>query len=165
MIHPNLHTPNCCITNAGDKRFRLRSLCADADRVRFVANTRVAYIDVVIACGEIGSGLSAQCDVAAAGCVPMERLMTAGRVVAASGVVFERLKTIGRVVAASGVALRAPQNRWPCCCCLWCCRGALDALGRVFVAGCVLKERINTVGRVGVAGCVAEERMKPVAVL
>ena len=51
LIHPNLHTSDCCITNTGDKRFRLRALCADADRVRFIANTLVAYIDVVIASG------------------------------------------------------------------------------------------------------------------
>src|SRR2546427_282270 len=44
LIYPNLHTSNRRITNAGDKRFRLCSLCADADRVRFVPSTLVAYI-------------------------------------------------------------------------------------------------------------------------
>ena len=97
LIHPNLHTSDCCITNTGDKRFRLRALCADADRVRFVANTLVAYIDVVIASGEMRSGVSAQGSVAAAGRVAVKRRIAICCIIISSLITNERKFTTGRV--------------------------------------------------------------------
>ena len=61
----------------------LDSCCADADGVGLARNTMVADVDIVTACGEIYTGLKAQGDVAAAGCVVKERLNTSGRVGAA----------------------------------------------------------------------------------
>jgi hypothetical protein len=59
LIDPNLLTPNGCATNAGDKGFRLRSLCADADRVGLAASTVIPDVDVIAAASEIASGIGA----------------------------------------------------------------------------------------------------------
>ena len=140
MIHPNLHTPNCCIANAGDKRFRLRALCADADCIRFVANTLVADIDVVIACGEIESGLSAQRDVEGTGCVPMSAFLPLAVLPAAVVLLLERLKPLAvlllpvvlfsSALTAAGRVVLPPSG---------CCRKSADRPLAVFcTAGCVV---------------------------
>jgi hypothetical protein len=54
-------------TNAGDKGGRVSFFRANADGGGFGLNTFVANIDIVIACGEIQTGLNAQGDIAAAG--------------------------------------------------------------------------------------------------
>ena len=74
----------------------------------FASHTKVADIDIVIASGEIHTGFKAQCDVAAAGSVAIERLNTIGRVVAAGCVAKERLVTVGRVAVAGWLLLSAP---------------------------------------------------------
>jgi hypothetical protein len=48
-------------------------LCADADGVRFGGDATVADIDVIITCREIRTSEIAQCDVAAAGWVIIQR--------------------------------------------------------------------------------------------
>lgn len=73
-------------TNARDERICLRATRADADGVRLASDAGVADIDVVIARGEIYTGLIPQSDVVAAGGVEIERGVTAGRVFVAGGV-------------------------------------------------------------------------------
>jgi hypothetical protein len=53
-----------CMSDAGDKRFRLRSLPADADRVGLRSNTLVAYIDIIITRRERITGMITQGDIA-----------------------------------------------------------------------------------------------------
>ena len=59
-----------------------------------------ADIDIVIARGEVATGVKAQRDVVAAGGVAKERVNTVGRVVVAGGVANRARKTDGRVVCA-----------------------------------------------------------------
>src|SRR6478672_7611355 len=87
-------------TNARDERICLRAARADADGVRLASDAGVADIDIIIARGQIYTGLIPQSDVVAAGGIGIERGVTAGRVVAAGGVGMERIITDGRVVAA-----------------------------------------------------------------
>jgi hypothetical protein len=104
LIHPNLHTPNRCITNAGDKRFCLRSICADANRPCVAHHSRIADIDVVITCSEVAACFSAYSDVPAARCIRLKRTNPSGRVVTASRVGKESVSTSGRIEDASCVA-------------------------------------------------------------
>src|ERR1019366_9179917 len=80
---------NDCPIDAGDKSGRMglhreviligHSLReADADGVRLGSNTEVADVDVVVACGEILTGVLAQCDVGVACCTVNERSITIG---------------------------------------------------------------------------------------
>ena len=62
---------------------------------------------LLLAGGEIRTGLSAQCDVVAAGCVDAERIMTDGRVVVAGGVGKERAKAPVAVLLLPVVLLRS----------------------------------------------------------
>src|SRR5438093_8253338 len=142
LIHPNLHTPNRCIANSGDKRFRLRSMCSDADCVRFVTNTLVTYVDVVIACGEIAARSKSQRDVLVAGCVVMERISACARVEVAGCIIDERPNPGGCVGVADGVS-----------------KQRLRTDSRVFAARCVFLERKKPGGCVGVAGGVCSERI------
>ena len=77
MVSTITPTPlgNRCPANAGDKGFRLSSGCADADGSGLARDTTVANIDIVTARGEIDTGMKAQCDVVAAGCVVQERFI------------------------------------------------------------------------------------------
>ena len=113
-----------CPANAGDKGGALSSFCANADGVGLAGSASVEDIDVVAAGGKIDPCIHAQCDVAVAGCVAKERLVTAGRVVGAGCVAKERCKTVGHVVGAGCVAIE---------------RGI--AVGHVVAAGCVAIER------------------------
>jgi hypothetical protein len=81
-----------CPTDAGDKSAVVRALFADTDFVGLARHSSVADINIVIARGEIPTGLKAQGDIAPAGCV-IERLSTVGCVEAAGLVVKERLIT------------------------------------------------------------------------
>ena len=128
--------------NASEIGGRLGSLRADADGGGLGRNTCIADVDIVIARSKVCTGGSAQCDVAAAGGVIVERIFTGGRVCAAGCVEHEGLKTVGRVVLAGGVA-----------------KERSNTVGRVVVAGGVAKERIKTAGRVVAAGGVAKERI------
>src|SRR5204863_1603560 len=94
----------CCHgrpTNAGDKRMRVSSFCANAHVIGLASFTFIANVDIVTARGEIDSGRIAYRDVAASRCVTGERKPTAGRVVAAGGITKERKIATGRVVVAS----------------------------------------------------------------
>jgi len=81
-------TCNCCATNPHDEGACLR--IADADGAVVAGEPAVADIDIAIARGEIKTGISAQGDVAAAGCVVGERSVTVGRVAVAGGVAKKR---------------------------------------------------------------------------
>src|SRR4029077_4046496 len=125
---------------AGDKSSGpLRMGEADADCVGLARESRVVNMDVVISCGEFGTGESAQCDVVPAGCVGAESKLTGGRVVVAGCVVKERSATVCRVAISGCVAY---QSR--------------TAVGRVAIAGCVVKERLKTDCRVVAADGVQE---------
>ena len=95
---------------------------ADADVAGLAGNPSVADIDIVIAGGEIvhrramsnGRVVSCRCVVTVAHRSPMA-------VLSAGCVATERRITDGRVVAAGCVVKERIQNRWPCCCCRWCC--------------------------------------------
>ena len=92
---------------------------------------------VIAASGVVKERMRTIGRVVAAGCVAKERFKTVGCVVVAGCVAKERSDTVGRVEAAGGVAKErsnplavltcrsycfgAPQNRWLCCCCRWCC--------------------------------------------
>src|SRR6266481_6469668 len=52
-------------TNAGDKRMRVSSFCANADVIGLASFTFIAYIDIVTARGQIDTGRIAYRDVAA----------------------------------------------------------------------------------------------------
>ena len=93
------------LPNACDKCRRLTSSRADSDHARLTRNSLVANIDIVIARSEVYTGEIAQRDVAAAGCVELERSIAGGSVVAAGGVQLEGIKTAGRVVDAVSVEL------------------------------------------------------------
>ena len=103
-VYLNRCAANRCPINAGHKRFRLGSLCANADGVGLGRNTSVADIDIVIARGEVDSGVNAKGDVVVAGGVGNERKSTISRVFDAGGVEIERVNTVGRVPKAGGVA-------------------------------------------------------------
>ena len=117
--------------------------CADADGVGLARNTSVADIDIVIARGEIATGLKAQGDVVAAGGVANERMLTDGRVVVAGGVVNERI-----------------EHRWPCCVPVVLLKSACTTGGRVALPVVLFVERTHTVGRVVAAGGVVIERIE-----
>jgi hypothetical protein len=70
----------------------VKSWNADVNALGLLNKTRVADVDIVIARGEISSGLKAQCEVGAAGVV-QERTSTDGRVFFAGGVARERATT------------------------------------------------------------------------
>src|SRR5205823_13590624 len=104
-VYLNGYAHNSCSADAGDKGGRLSSLRANADGVGFGRNTFIADIDIVIACGQIKTGTTAQGDIAAAGFVAKERCLAIGRVVAASRVAIERCLTGGRVEVANSVVI------------------------------------------------------------
>src|SRR5438128_999852 len=137
----------------------MSSYRANANAVGLASNTRVADIDIVIACGEINAGLKTHGDVSVTGGVAIECKSTVGRVVV-SGVVKERLPTGSGVLGAgcaesqgcaavSGVAgaVRVAKER-----------GTTG--GRVVVSGYMAKQRITTNGGVGEPGRAAIERIK-----
>ena len=93
-------------TNPRDERICLRAARADADGVRLASDAGVADIDIIIARGEIYTGLIPQSDVVAAGGVEIERGVTAARVFVASGVGIERRITAGRILAAACVEVQ-----------------------------------------------------------
>src|SRR4029077_7608343 len=116
---------------AGDKSGRVNSGRADADCAGLARDSRVANIDVVISCGEIGTGESAQCDVVPASCEIKTGPKTHCNVVPAGCVTSEAKRTVCRVLVAGCVAY---QSR--------------TSVGRVAIAGCVVKERLKTDCRV-----------------
>ena len=94
------------------KVFCLRSLRADADRVRFARDAIVADVDIVAAGGEVRPASTPNAMLllpvvllrahshrpcCSAGGVAKERCKTVGRVAAAGGVAIERINTVGRV--------------------------------------------------------------------
>ena len=87
--------------NTGDVNGGLSSHRPDANGIRLVSNTYIADVDIVIARSEIAPGEIAQCDVADAGCVVKERIVTGGSVAVAGGVGKER-KTTGSGVPDGG---------------------------------------------------------------
>src|SRR5439155_14460574 len=92
-------------TDASDIGVRVSAYVADANSIALGRNTEVADVGIVIARGEISTGSSAQCDIAAAGCVASERIKTAGRVGLALCVAIERQNTVGRIGAAGFVEI------------------------------------------------------------
>ena len=89
----------CLPTNAGNEgsilassRGSLIEACADADGIGLASNTRVPYINIIIARGEATAGKNAHGDVVHAGGVVIKRTGTNGRVVAALGVTPERCR-------------------------------------------------------------------------
>ncbi len=87
-IYDNCHTCwNSCPANSTDVCIRL--LQADADGVRLVTYTRVAYIDIKTARADTVTGLIAQCNIGVAGCVEIERTETGSRVETAARIAPE----------------------------------------------------------------------------
>src|SRR5437660_3295014 len=78
-----------CSADASDKSGAVHSCRADTDGVGLISNPSVAYVDIVVADGEICTGSIAQCDVAAPGGVVRKRIKTIDRVEAAGGIVHE----------------------------------------------------------------------------
>src|SRR5207249_6265073 len=101
--YPSRHSYSA---NARDKCGRLSSYPADANCLGLASNTFVAYIDIVIACGEAEACIIAQRDVERTGCVVQHRILTVGCVVAPCRVGTERALTAGGVVVASCVAIK-----------------------------------------------------------
>ena len=130
---------NCHPIDPGDKGIRVSSSSADANCVRLGRNTSISNIDIIIAGGEISTGVSAQCDIERASGIARECVVTGGRVAAAVCVARERKNTGGRVEGPCIVKER------------------LKTGGRVAVALFVVSERTSTVGRIAVALCVASE--------
>src|SRR5207253_5679840 len=106
---------HCDPENTRNKGAVLRALLADANFAGLARCTQhvSSDIDVVVAGGEICTGIEAQSDVAGgvgkkrlrtvggvlgAGCVATKRIKTGGRILAARCVAFERKSTVGRVV-------------------------------------------------------------------
>src|SRR5216683_1436943 len=129
-------------TDAGDKSRSLRSLLPDADGFGLARHTRVANIDVVIACGEIEASVIPQRYVEASGCVVKERIKTVGCVVVAGCVVKKRAFADCCVTVTGHVAKERPTTD-----------------GRIVIGGCVASERIKTDRRVVAAGRIANERI------
>ena len=120
-VYDNCYTSwNGYPTDAGDKGLKMLCVVADADGVGLGGGTCGGDIDIVTACGESITGISAQRDVVAAatvlnervpadGCIKIavivieERLITGGRVPKTSGIARQRLMPIGRVFVPSGV--------------------------------------------------------------
>ncbi len=162
--------------NTGGKRFRLRSLCANANRVRFASNASIADINIVVTRREVEASVTAQCDVAAAGCVAKERFVTVTGIVAAgyvksdglktgagvagaSGVGNERLKTNGHIAAVEGGAVKRLKTDGDVMAADGVAIERLRADGRAAETGCMAIERIKTYRRVVGAGCEAEKRV------
>jgi hypothetical protein len=122
---------NSCAENAHDIGGGLCSLGSDANCIRFGRNTDIADVDVIIARGEVGTSLKAQCCIGAAG------------VAAAGRVVQQRKNTGGRVGVAGGVAVERT-----------------DTGGCIRLAACVVVERLTASGGVVVAVGIAVERLK-----
>src|SRR5215471_7973859 len=101
---------HCCSSNTCDVGGSLCSRRADANGVGFVSNTRVANIDITIACGEVGTGASAQRNIVAAGCVGTQRKSAHGCVLAAGCIVTKRTSAGGCVGAAGCVAHKRPST-------------------------------------------------------
>src|SRR5262249_30757383 len=86
--------------DAGDVRSCLCPLGADTDGVGLPRASAVAYVDIVVARGEVATGKIAQCYVAGAGCVIQERIVAGGCVTVAGCVEKKRKITNCRVVRA-----------------------------------------------------------------
>src|SRR6266498_1010781 len=129
----------CHPTHSGDKGSRLSTLVADADGIALASHTKGADIDIRVACSEIAAGLRAQGDVAGAGGVVNERILTNGRVEAADCVAKESELAGSCVCLAVGIA-----------------KERLKTAGGVVVAR-VAKEGFMTVGCVGAAVGVAKK--------
>src|SRR5215471_4783203 len=105
-VYDHCHTIwNGCPANASNKCARLSSDPPDADGISLCSNSSVAYINIIIAGGEIFTGFDAYRDIAAAGGVFKQRTRTIGRVAVAGGVIKERGQTGRCVVEADRVAI------------------------------------------------------------
>ena len=159
-IYNNSRARNGPPANASDECRSLRSLLADTNGIGFPSNTSVKNIDVVTACGEIFTGVMAQCDVAVAGCVANQRSKTIGSVAFAGGILTKRSMSVGGVEASGCVAKERikPVGGVGAPGCV--AKERFKPVGGVVIAPCVEKERLKTGGRVGAPGCVAKERFK-----
>jgi len=115
--------------NACDKRFCLRSDCADADFGSLSSYTLVAYVDVAITGGEVEAGITSDGDVGGA------------------SVVQERLETFS-VLLKPVVLKKAHSRRWPCCFPSGVAIQCLKASRRVAAAHRIVNERIKARSRV-----------------
>src|SRR4030095_13328327 len=95
---------SCNSANTEDKGSLCRLCKADAGRIRVAASAHVANVDVSTACGKIATCASANCDVAAARNVVVERQITDGRVAVALRVGSQRTISSGCVKGANRVA-------------------------------------------------------------
>src|SRR2546430_9235338 len=102
-IHHNRVADNGCPANAGNKRRRLDSLPADANRPGLTSYPSVADVDVSTTYGNIGACVISQCDVILTGCVAAERAITGGRITMTGGIAGERNITDSRVLGATYV--------------------------------------------------------------
>jgi hypothetical protein len=135
---------DCHSSNACDVGGSLCSCCADADGIGFASNTKVANIDIVIACGKVGTGGIAQRNIAAAGRIVIKCPSTVGCVLDAGRITEEHAVT-GGCVAAGGCVVKERKS----------------TVGCVIVAGGVVLKRNRADGCVAVAGCIELKRMSP----
>ena len=96
--------------NTGDIRRGLRSLRANADRVRFGSNAAITNVYVVIARSQVRACAFTQSNVIAASGAGLKCGDADGRVEVAGGVVKERFRADGRVDAAGGVASESERS-------------------------------------------------------
>jgi hypothetical protein len=88
---------DCYSSNPCNVGRSLYSCCADTNGAGFVCNTTIADIDIGIACGEVGAGKHAHCNIPTAACVVTKRNRTVGCIVATGCVAKERRSTVGCV--------------------------------------------------------------------
>ena len=80
---------DCRPVNAIDKCVLCRLRNADAGRIRLAKSTPVTDVDIIIACGKVGTCANANCDVAAAGSDVVECKITDGCVASTGIVIFQ----------------------------------------------------------------------------
>jgi len=153
-------------------------IVADADGIGLARNPFVADIDIEIARGSIPTGVTAQGNIAVAGCVVIERLEADGRVACPEGEVFpgiikERAVTDSRigercpVTIKRGTAHGGVTAAEAICveseCAIGCIIGAKVVEQRPRTGSCILpftsvgKERARADSRVSVTLCVVPE--------
>jgi hypothetical protein len=88
--------------DAGDKGLDLRA-CADADSVRLACNTRIAYFDIIAACGESRARLVAEDDVIAPTRIVKHGISADDRIAPAGSVAQKDVDSDRRVQSTGGV--------------------------------------------------------------
>src|SRR6516162_8288372 len=143
--------------NACDKRFCLRSDCADADFGSLSSYTLVAYVDVAITGGEVEAGITSDGDVGGASVV-QERLETFCRVIEAGGVEKKRILAVGRVVSPSGVAIQRLKASGRVAAAHRIVNECIKARSRVIGTSGVVRKCATSSSRVVAGSCVVAER-------